>query len=195
MPDGSEQHRSPRYPIHLPFAYTVKAGVSPGVRGGWTRSLSEGGASVELAERFRLQTLLSLRLLTDRGIVAADARVIWLGKSAPAAGGLIHGLAFTQIAPEHLQTLRDLFHHLVVTRQGGLRLPLDLPVTCHPADPSGPPLQGRTGNVGRGGAPPPPPATPGTRYPARGHPASSQGPDPSGGGHRLGRAGRDVDTR
>jgi len=30
-------------------------------------------------------------------------------------------------------------------------LGLDLPITCHPKNPAGPPLQGRTGNVNRGG--------------------------------------------
>jgi hypothetical protein len=151
MPDGSVQRRFPRYPIQLPFIYMVRAGVSPTGGVGWTRSLSEGGASLEVAERLRPQTPLGLRLLTDRGMVDVEARVIWLGKPVLAGGGLIHGVAFTQTALADLQTLRDLFRPLVLTRQAGLRLPLDLPVTCQTADSAAPPLQGRTQNGSRGG--------------------------------------------
>jgi hypothetical protein len=151
MPDVSGQRRFPRYAIQLPFAYTVEAGGSSGVGGGWTRSLSEGGASVEVAQRIRLQVPLRLHLLTDRGRIDAEGRVIWLGKAAPAEGGIIHGLAFTQVAPAHLQILRDLFRALALRREAGVRLRMDLPVTCEPKDPAGPLLQGRTGNVSRGG--------------------------------------------
>ena len=151
MPDGFVQRRFPRYPIQLPFVYTVSAGGSPTGGAGWTRTLSEGGASLEVGERLRPQTPLGLRLLTDRGTVELEARVIWLGKPAPPGSGLIHGVAFTQIALADLQTLRELFRPLVLTRQSGLRLALDLPVTCQTADPAVPPLQGRTQNVSRGG--------------------------------------------
>ncbi|MBI4573249.1 MAG: PilZ domain-containing protein, partial [candidate division NC10 bacterium] len=151
MPDGTTERRFPRYPIQLPFVYTVRAGGSPTGGAGWTRTLSEGGASVETAERLRPQTPLGLRLLTDRGTVELEARVIWLGKPAPPGGGLIHGVAFTQIALADVQTLRELFRPLVLTRQSGLRLALDLPVTCQMADPAAPPLQGRTQNGSRGG--------------------------------------------
>ncbi len=151
MPDGTVQRRFPRYPIQLPFVYTVRAGASPTGGAGWTRTLSEGGASLEMPERLRPQTPLGLRLSTDRGTLEVEARVIWLGKPVPAGGGLIHGVSFTRIGPADLQTLRDLFRPLVLTRQAGLRLPLDLPVTCQMADPAAQPLQGRTQNGSRGG--------------------------------------------
>ncbi len=151
MPDRSGRRRFPRYAIQLPFAYTVEAGGSSGVGAGWTCSLSEGGASVEVAQRFRLQIPLRIRLITDRGTIDAESRVIWLGKAVPAEGGMIHGLAFTHIAPAHLQILRDLFRTLTLRRQTGLRFRMDLPVTCEPKDSTGALLQGRTGNLSRGG--------------------------------------------
>jgi len=118
---------------------------------GWTRSLSEGGATVELSERLRPRTPLRLRLKSDQGIVEAEAQVVWSGGRLPEGGGVVHGLAFTQIAPDHVLALREMFHPVSSVRHAGVRLSLDVPITCHPKSPAGPPLQGRTGNVNRGG--------------------------------------------
>jgi hypothetical protein len=118
---------------------------------GWTRSLSEGGATVELAERLRSLSPLRVRVQTDRGALEAEAQVVWIGGRAPDGGGILHGLAFTRIAPEHFQTLCDILPPLAMRRHAGIRLPLDLAVTCQPTNPPGPPLHGRTANVNRGG--------------------------------------------
>jgi hypothetical protein len=71
---------------------------------------------VELSARLRPQTLLWLRLQTDRGPIEVEAQVAWIGGRPPAGGGILQGLAFRQIAPDQLRTLRDL-----------LRLPRLLP--------------------------------------------------------------------
>jgi len=151
MPSPSERRQFRRCPVQLPFLHTAIASVPTKTGAGWTRSLSEGGATVELAERLRPQTILQVRLQTDRGAVEAEARVAWIGGRAPEGGGVLHGLAFSRIAPEHFKTLCDVLLPLALRRHTGIRLPLDLAVTCQPTVPPGPPLHGRTGNVNRGG--------------------------------------------
>ena len=118
---------------------------------GWTRSLSQGGATVELSERLRPRTPIQLHLRAPRGIAEAEAEVIWSGGRAREGGGLVHGLFFTMIAPDHMQALRDACHPLVIMRHAGVRLPLEIPVTCRSRNSEGSQLQGRTGNVNRGG--------------------------------------------
>ena len=71
MPTPSEQRRFPRYPIQLPLLHMAIAPAQSIMGAGWTRSLSEGGATVELAERLRPQTALRVRLQTDRGAIEA----------------------------------------------------------------------------------------------------------------------------
>ncbi len=151
MPSPSERRPFRRHPVQLPLLHTAIAPVPTKTGAGWTRSLSEGGATVELAERLRPQTILQVRLQTDRGAVEAEARVAWIGGRAPEGGGVLHGLAFSRIAPEHFKTLCDVLLPLALRRHTGIRLPLDLAVTCQPTNPPGPPLHGRTGNVNRGG--------------------------------------------
>ena len=151
MPSPSERRQFRRYPVQLPLLHTAITPVPTKTGAGWTRSLSEGGATVELAERLRPQTILRVRLQTDRGAVEVEARVAWIGGRAPEGGGILHGLAFSQIAPEHFKTLCDVLLPLALRRHTGIRLPLDLAVTCQPTNPPGSPLHGRTGNANRGG--------------------------------------------
>ncbi len=151
MPEEQSRRRFPRFAVHLPFLYTTPPAAPAAVGAGWTRSLSDGGATVELSERLRLQAPLGLRLQTDRGTIEAEAQVVWSGGRAPDTGGVIHGLTFTQMAPDQLLILHSLFRPLSMMRYTGIRLPLDLPVTCRPENPAGPPIQGRTANVNRGG--------------------------------------------
>jgi len=151
MSNPSERRRFHRYPVQLPLVFMAVA-PAPAKRGaGWTRSLSEGGATVALAERLRPQLSLRVRFQTDQGAIETEAQVVWIGGRAPEGGGILHGLAFTRIAPESFQTLRDVLVLLAMRRHAGIRLPLDLPVTCQPTHPPGSPLDGRTGNVNRGG--------------------------------------------
>ncbi len=150
MPKSLGRRRFPRFEIHIPFLYTVTAPISTPTGVGWTRSLSQGGATVELSERLRPRTPIQLRLRAPQGISEAEAEVIWSG-GAREGGGLVHGLVFTAIAPDHMQILQEASRPLVIMRHAGLRLPLEVPITCRPKNSEGSQLHGRTGNVNRGG--------------------------------------------
>lgn len=140
-----------RYPIQLPVLYWRKTGTRTRAGAGWTRELSEEGATVELSERFEPQTLLRVRIQTDRGPIDMDAKIAWIAASAPLGAENYHGLTITQIAPDQLQALRDLLLPLSMVVHAGMRLTFKVAVTCRPKNSSGPPLRGQTGEVSRGG--------------------------------------------
>jgi len=153
-PDAPKRRQFARYPIQLPVLYDAMSLGSTGRRAGWTCNLSEGGACLELDERLPVPSFLHIYLQTDRGAIEVEAQVVWEvgGRGhGEGDGGILHGVAFTHLAPNKLQTLRDLFLSHGQERRAGIRLPLDLPVTCQPKDPAAGPLQGRIGNVSRGG--------------------------------------------
>lgn len=146
------QRKCPRYPIQLPLLYRPKLPtLMNNVGAGWTRDLSESGACIELAERLQPKGLLTLRLRTDRGPIQAEAQVVWVGEPAPLCGGIPHGLTFTLVAPDQSQSLRELLLPLSMAPHAGVRLPVDLPIKCQPKNPPGVALQGRTGDMSRGG--------------------------------------------
>jgi hypothetical protein len=159
MSDWPIQRRFPRYPIEVPFQLSTTAPGSSGGGVGWTRDLSEGGACVELNVRLPVPSPLHIHLLTDRGAIEIEAQVVWEAQapvggaqgSAQATGGVRYGVAFTHLAPDQLQTIRTLLAPRGQERRSGIRLPIDVPVTCQPKGPGGSPLQGRTGNMSRGG--------------------------------------------
>jgi hypothetical protein len=136
--------------VHLSLLYEVTRLADTGVGVGWTLELSEGGTCVELAERLPPQTPLRLHLQTEGGPIDVEGRVVWAGKP-DLPGGICHGVAFIQIAPEHLTALRKILRSPGPQRRCGLRLRLDLAVTCHRNGQAGPPLQGRTGDISREG--------------------------------------------
>jgi hypothetical protein len=150
MPKAREKRQFARYMIQLPLLH--KAGEpSPSAVGvGWTKNLSQAGACIELAERLHKRTPLHARLQTDRGTIHVEAQVIWVGDPAP-RGGILHGVAFVEVAPEHDQALHALILSQGEVRQAGVRLPLELAVTCQPKGQPDLPVQGQTGNLSRGG--------------------------------------------
>jgi hypothetical protein len=87
----------------------------------------------------------------DRGAVDVEAEVVWTAEPAPTEGGILHGVAFRRMTPEHLQALHALLATEGERRWAGVRLPLELPATCRPKGQAGPPLQERTVNLSRGG--------------------------------------------
>jgi len=151
MSDQSERREFHRYPIHLPVLHRRKgpALAQPGV--GWTQNLSEGGVCVELAEPLPSQLPLVVHLRAERGIIEAEAEVAWAEKPPLATGGILHGMAFTQLAPDPLQTLRDLILTTGIVRPAGVRLPLEVPVTYQLRGEAGPPFHGWTHDISRGG--------------------------------------------
>ena len=159
MAEWSAERQSPRLPIELPLLHEVEDEESHGRQVGWTRNLSEGGACIEIDGHLPLLTPLHIHLETDRGIIEVDAQVVWEMEgedqdppgSEPTAGGVLHGVAFTHLAPDQLQTLRELLAAREPGWTGGVRLTRDLTVTCEPPGASGPMIAGHTSNVSRGG--------------------------------------------
>jgi hypothetical protein len=60
-------------------------------------------------------------------------------------------VAFTRIDADHRLLLRDLLLSKGHVRPAGLRLSVALPVTCRCRGQARPPIQGLTGDIGRGG--------------------------------------------
>lgn len=148
---GTEQRRYPRYSIRLPLLHKTESSGADRAEMGWTHNMGEGGACVELTERLQPQRPIRVRLQTAKGAIELEARVVWSREAGSAGGGILHGMAFTQVAPEQLEPLRELFLSEGPMRHAGVRWPLDVSVTCRPQDQTGLPVQGRTGDVGRGG--------------------------------------------
>lgn len=151
MVNETAQRVTSRYPLILPLRYTTRerAAVKAGV--GWTRFLSLEGANVELDERLRPQTTLRLHLETDRGSIGVGAKVVWVGEVSVPDGGVLHGIAFTQLGPPETKALHDLLLPLSLVRHAGIRLSVDIPVTCRRKDVAGGILQGRAVDISRGG--------------------------------------------
>lgn len=151
MSDWSVQRRFSRYLIQLPLLLETRA-VAPSKAGvGWTRNMSEGGACLELAERLWLRMPLGLFLRTDRGGIELPAQVAWLGEPSRLGGGILHGVTFTHLLPDQLRALRDLIRSKGQVRNAGVRLPLEIPVTCTPTGTRRAAFQGLTGDISRGG--------------------------------------------
>ncbi len=151
MPDTLVQDWLPRYPIQLPFLHKARTPGPSRVGVGWTRNLSEGGSCVEVGEALRPRMPLRFFLRMDRGAIEAEAKVVWADEFRPPSGGILHGIAFTRLAPNHLRALTDLLRFQWGMRDGGFRFPLDFAVTCHPREPAKPPVQGRIGDLSREG--------------------------------------------
>jgi len=151
MPGSSEKRQFGRYLIVLPILHKPGDPVAGNVGVGWTRNVGEGGICVDLAECLHPQTPVRVRLQTEQGTIEVEAHVVWTGEPPPGGGGVRHGLAFAPTSPDQHQALQDLLLSKGEKRQAGIRLPLDLSVTCQPRGSAGVSVQGRTGNMSRGG--------------------------------------------
>jgi hypothetical protein len=144
------ERRYPRYQIQLPLQYSVTA--APAQSGvGWTRTLGEGGACIELDRPLPSKTPIALRLQTDRGVIQTEARIAWTGATGGPGEGTYHGITFVRFAPEQRQILQDVLLPLSMAAHAGQRLPVELRVTCRRKGQTGRSLKGWTGNVNRGG--------------------------------------------
>jgi len=146
-----EQRRYPRYSLRLPLLHTARSSGTDLAEVGWTQNMGEGGACVELIERLQPQGPIRVRLQTAKGAIELEAKVIWSREAGSAGSSILHGMAFTKIPPEQLKPLRELLLSEGPVRHAGVRWPLDIPVTCWPAEKERAPVQGRTGDIGRGG--------------------------------------------
>ncbi len=151
MVEEAGRRRYPRYIVHVPFFYAPDVPWPAVLGAGWTRSLSEGGATVEVATRLRPGTPLRLLINAVRAPIEVEARTVWSGGRSADVGGVVHGLTFDPMTPAQVQIVREMFHPPAFKRHSGIRIPLNVPVLCQPTHASGPPLHGRTENVSRSG--------------------------------------------
>jgi len=140
----------PRYLIKLPVLCKPKSPLSTRAGIGWTRNVSERGACVELADVLPPGMPICLCLHTDRGVIEAESLVAWSKDLRQEEGGILHGFAFTRLSASHMPILADLLLFKRKMREGGVRLPLDIAVTCEP-DGLAESVSGRTTNLSRGG--------------------------------------------
>jgi PilZ domain len=133
---------------HIPLLHGSKAPGPAWTCVGWTRNVSEGGACVELDSRLPPPTPMRLHFRTDRGPIKVDVQVVWVGRSRQAHGGIPHGLTFTRIFRDHLLTLGDLLLFKRQARDGGVRVPVEVPVTWWRRDRTGQPIQLKKSCVG-----------------------------------------------
>lgn len=156
MPDGSDRRNFLRSPIRLPLLHAPGFPTRTRMGGGWTHSVSEGGACLELDRPLPPRTRLHIFFQTDRGTIAAETEVIWVAESTVAGEdsterSVLHGVAFTHLAPDQRQALRDLILSQRRERRTAVRLPVELTVTGQTRGAPAQPLRGRTGNMSRGG--------------------------------------------
>ena len=151
MPRAEENRALVRHAVQLPLVYRLPGAGGRHAEAGWTQDLSAGGIGLELPERLRKDTRLTLRLGTALGVVRAEGQVVWVGLPTTPTGGTPHGILLTEIHPTHNELLQELLGALALAPHAASRLPLELPVHCQVTPPAGPPLPGRTLNVGRGG--------------------------------------------
>ena len=151
MPESFPQRRHFRYPAALSIVYWPK-GVGPTRAGiGRTRDVSGGGACLELPEVLPIATPLSVDLPTDPGELRMEAKVVWVGGLVSPGGEILHGVSFVEVTAEQHHALWDLVNRLVQRDPARVSVPVRLSVLCRPQGAVGPPLQGETGDLGRGG--------------------------------------------
>ena len=151
MYESFPQRRHPRYPVVLSIVYWRK-GAGPTRAGiGRTHDVSGGGACLELPEALPLATLLSVELPTDPREFRLEAEVVWVGGPGARGAGVLHGVAFIEVTAEQHQALWDLVNRLGEQCAAAVRVPVRLAVRCRPQGAAGPPLQGVTGDLSRGG--------------------------------------------
>jgi hypothetical protein len=144
--------RSPgRYRIHLPVVHRGMVSPSAPVGVGWTRDLSEKGVCIELSQRLRPKQSVRIRLQTDGGPIDIAGTVAWSGGTPTAQGGIPHGVEFAEVTADQFRALKDLLLRKGDAQQAGIRLPLEVAVTCHPHEGSGRSLEGTTGDISQGG--------------------------------------------
>jgi PilZ domain len=150
MQSPSAGHRFARYQIQLPVLQKT-APTANRVEVGWTRDLSEGGACLELPTRLPTPAVIWLRLQADRGPIEMQARVVWSGEPSAPGRGVVHGVAFVGISEEQRLALHAMLSARRQASESGVRLLLDLPVTCRLEHEPGSPLRGRTVDLSREG--------------------------------------------
>jgi hypothetical protein len=149
MSSPSVDDRLTRYNIVLPLLCTTQTPSKSGAQVGWTCNLGESGTCLALPKRLPLNQPLRLCFQTNGGPLKAEGRLVWVGQSG--FDLIRHGVAFTRIAPEHQRTLREVLLSQGHVRPAGVRLSVALPVTCRSRGQAHLSVQGRVGDISRGG--------------------------------------------
>jgi len=145
---GRRKHA--RYPIVVPILYGLEGSDSVMAGAGWTRDLGEGGACLELPERLEVSAPIRLLFRTDQGGIATEGQVIW-AEGPLQAGGMLHGVVFTQMVSAQHRALCDLLLRKRMVWQAVVRIPLELSVTYQLRGQPRTLHQGHTENVSRRG--------------------------------------------
>lgn len=110
LPPGSRTRRHAHLPVALPATYTLREGGPElaGERQGQVKDLSDGGLLLLAPEALPPATRLALRLVTRRGPLLVEGRVIWNDAGAgPPPHQIRHGVEF--VAPLAPGSAIDLF--------------------------------------------------------------------------------------
>lgn len=119
---------------------------------GWTEDLGEGGACLKLSTPLLMGCRLGLVIFAEPEVVEAEARVVWVRPGGQRAF-YFHGVEFVQIAPPYYQALLKALAQGKPTEQRAFtRFPLTLAISCQHVRSDAPPLEGKIGNISRGGA-------------------------------------------
>jgi hypothetical protein len=150
MESSRAGQRFPRYQIQLPVLQK-RTPTASRVEVGWTRDLSEGGACLDLPSRLPALARIWLRLQAERGSIELEARVAWSGEPPAPGRAAAHGVAFLEASAAQRLALHEMLAARKQASESGVRLLLDLPVTCRSGSEPGRQLRGRTVELSRGG--------------------------------------------
>lgn len=159
VPGPGVRERPPRFLVALPAKVTVVDQVGPGdhrVFTAVTANVSDGGMALDLPEALAPWSPVEVQVETGEGTVVLEAVVLWhedLGRRRGDAG-VRHGFLLSQIPPAARRGWEALLRglgHLRPSTRGNTRFPLEARAVCQVMGRAGPPLEGRTENMSRGG--------------------------------------------
>ncbi|MGH7431251.1 MAG: PilZ domain-containing protein [Candidatus Methylomirabilales bacterium] len=142
-----------RYTIQVPVLCKRLDQEEPAQTGtGWTEDLGEGGTCLKLPTPLLMGCRLGLVLFAEPEVVEAEARVAWVRPGGQRTF-YYHGVEFVQISPPYYQSLlKTLAQGKSGEHRAFQRFPLALPISCRPVGSDVPALEGKIGNISRGGA-------------------------------------------
>jgi hypothetical protein len=154
-----DRERPPRFLVALPAKVTVVDRAGPGddrVFTAVTANVSDGGMALDLPEALPPWIPVEVQVETPEGIIALEAVVLWHeGLEGRREGvGVRHGFLLSQIPPPARQGWEALLRgvgHLMPSTRENTRFPLGARAVCQVLGRAGPPLEGRTENISRGG--------------------------------------------
>ncbi|MFQ5882513.1 MAG: PilZ domain-containing protein [Candidatus Methylomirabilales bacterium] len=141
-----------RYAIQAPVLYKRLDREEPSQTGiGWTEELGERGACLKLQTVLLAECRLGLVIFAEPEVVEAEARVLWV-RPGGQRNLYYHGVEFLHLLPAYYQSLlKALPSEKSLQQQAFRRFVITLPLFCQIVRANTPPLEGKTGNISRGG--------------------------------------------